>query len=133
MPLYKKNILVYCNVGGIMAEEVTIFDKIIQGEAEADVVYDDEVAIAFKDIAPVAAHHVLVVPKKKIASMAEAGMHEPVYLGRFLQVISRVAEQLGLNENGYRVVINHGRDAQQSVPYLHAHIIAGRPLMWPPG
>ena len=116
-----------------MAEGDTIFDKIIRGEAEADVVYDDEVAIAFRDIAPVAAHHVLVVPKKRISSIVDIGKFEPAYLGQFMQVISRVAEQLGLNEKGYRVVINHGRDAQQSVPYLHAHIIAGRPLMWPPG
>ena len=111
----------------------TIFDKIIRGEATADVLYEDHIAIAFRDIAPVAAHHVLVVPKKKIQSIATIQDIDPTYLGQFLLVIPKVAAQLGLEKDGYRVVINHGRDAQQSVPYLHAHIIGGRPLEWPPG
>lgn len=116
-----------------MANDETIFDKIIKGEAAADVVYEDEIAIAFRDIAPVATHHILVVPKQKVKSIVDIESLDPIYLGKFLQVVAQVAAQLGLNENGYRVVINHGRDAQQTVPYLHAHVIAGRPLMWPPG
>lgn len=111
----------------------TIFDKIVAGKIESEFVYEDEHVIAFKDINPQAPVHVLVLPRNKFVNLIEAKDLDPVDLGRFLQGVSKCAETLGLEENGYRVVINSGRQAQQSVEYVHAHILGGRQLQWPPG
>lgn len=111
----------------------TIFDKIIAKELPADVVYEDDDILAFKDINPVAPLHIIVIPKQKVKSITAVDELGAEYLGRFLQSIPRVANLCGVEEDGYRVVINHGRHGQQTVDYLHAHIIAGRQLSWPPG
>lgn len=113
--------------------EETIFDRIIAGEIPADVVYRDDAVIAFRDINPQAPVHVLVVPLARMESIADAADQDPETLGRFLQGIAATARELGLEEKGYRVVFNTGRDALQTVQYVHAHILGGRKLGWPPG
>lgn len=111
----------------------TIFDKILAGELPADVVHEDEDILAFRDINPVAPIHVLVIPKQRAASIVTLNELSTEYLGRFLRAIPRIAKLCGLEEGGYRVVVNHGTHGQQTVDYLHAHIIGGRQLTWPPG
>lgn len=111
----------------------TIFDKIIAGEIESEFVYEDDHVVAFKDINPQAPVHVLVLPRQKFVSLKDAKALDPEELGRFIQGVSKCAEKLGLEKDGYRVVINSGKHAQQSVEYVHAHIIGGRQLQWPPG
>lgn len=113
--------------------ELTIFDRILKGEIPADILYQDDDVVAFRDIQPVAPVHVLVIPRSKFASLIEARDQDPLVLGRLMQGISRVAASLGLDADGYRVVFNSGRNAQQSVAYVHAHVIGGRALGWPPG
>jgi histidine triad (HIT) family protein len=115
-----------------MAED-TIFDRILRKEIPATVVYEDEHVVAIKDINPAAPVHVLVMPRRKMADLREAPQASPADLAGFLAGISRAATALGLDTHGYRTVINTGRDAQQSVAYLHAHIMGGRALGWPPG
>ncbi|MFW7380360.1 MAG: histidine triad nucleotide-binding protein [Oligoflexus sp.] len=115
-----------------MSDE-TIFDKILAKEIPAQVVYEDDDVLAFHDINPQAPVHVLVIPKKKWKSFKDLQDADPVEVGRYMGKVSRVARELDLDDSGYRVVINHGRDGQQSVSYIHAHIIGGRALRWPPG
>ncbi len=111
----------------------TIFDRILAGDIPADTVYEDEDVLAFRDINPQAPIHVLVVPKHRVERFADLADRSDAWIGRFFSTVSRIAGLLGLNENGYRVVINNGKDGQQSVEYLHAHILGGRGLSWPPG
>lgn len=115
-----------------MAEE-TLFDKILAGEIPSEGVYEDDDVYAFRDINPQAPVHILVIPRKKLASFIEVKGADPETIGRFMQSVSKVATELGLDEGGYRVVFNSGPDAQQSVAYIHAHILGGRQLSWPPG
>jgi histidine triad (HIT) family protein len=110
----------------------TLFTKIIKREIPADIVYEDELAIAFKDIHPQAPVHILVVPKHPIAKLADADSQDHRLMGHLLLTVKRVAEQAGLS-NGYRVVINTGEDGGQTVYHLHLHILGGRPMAWPPG
>ena len=110
-----------------------IFEKIIAREIPADIVYEDEMVLAFRDINPKAPTHVLIVPKKSLARLSEAGAEDEKLLGRLLLKAGEVARQLGLNKSGYRVVINNGRDGGETVPHLHCHILGGRGLAWPPG
>ncbi len=112
---------------------MTIFDRILAGEAPADVVADDEHLLAFRDINPQAPVHVVVIPKRKVRSFAELGRLDAAAVGAFMQGVARVAAELGLEERGYRVVFNCGRHGQQTIDYLHAHILGGRQLRWPPG
>lgn len=111
----------------------TIFDKILAGEIQADTVYEDDEVLAFRDINPQAPTHVLVIPKHRVKRFAELADRGDAWIGTFFSRVSKIAAVLGLNENGYRVVINNGKDGQQSVEYLHAHILGGRALNWPPG
>ena len=113
--------------------EETIFDKIIAGETQADIVYQDENVVAFRDINPQAPVHVLVVPRTRIASLARTTDHEATVVGALMHGIAKTARALEVEESGYRVVFNTGKDALQTVPYIHAHILAGRKLGWPPG
>ncbi len=110
----------------------TIFSKIIRREIPADIVYEDNLALAFKDIHPQAPIHILVIPKKIIATLADAESEDHALLGHLLLTAKRVAEEAGL-KNGYRVVINTGDDGGQTVHHLHLHILGGRQLEWPPG
>jgi histidine triad (HIT) family protein len=114
-------------------EEKTIFEKIISGEIPADIVVDSEHFLAFRDINPQAPVHVLVIPKVKVRGLDELYKLDPDQVNEFMQGISETAETLGLEESGYRVVFNTGPDAQQTVEYLHAHILGGRKMNWPPG
>jgi len=110
----------------------TLFTRIIQREIPANIIYEDELAIAFHDINPQAPVHVLVVPKKPIPRLADAIPEDHRILGHLLMTVKRVADQLGL-EKGYRVVINTGEDGGQTVYHLHLHLLGGRSLTWPPG
>jgi histidine triad (HIT) family protein len=110
----------------------TIFSKIIRKEIPADIVYEDDLALAFKDINPQAPVHILVIPKKPIVQLATAESDDHAVLGHLLLTAKRVAEEAGLS-NGYRVVINNGADGGQTVDHLHLHILGGRSLQWPPG
>lgn len=110
----------------------TIFSKIIRREIPADIVYEDDLAIAFKDINAQAPVHILLIPKQPIAQLAEVESQDRDLLGHLLLTAKHVAQQVGL-DNGYRVVINTGPDGGQTVYHLHVHIIGGRQMMWPPG
>ena len=110
----------------------TIFSKIIRREIPADIVYEDDLALAFNDIQPQAPVHILVIPKKPIPQLADAESQGHALMGHLLLTVKRVAEQAGLS-NGYRVVINNGDDGGQTVPHLHLHILGKRQMKWPPG
>jgi histidine triad (HIT) family protein len=110
----------------------TIFSRIIRREIPADIVYEDDLAIAFKDVHPQAPVHILVIPKQPIPKLADAESSDHALMGHLLLTVKRVAEQAGLT-NGYRVVINNGDDGGQTVNHLHLHILGGRPMQWPPG
>lgn len=111
----------------------TLFEKIIAREIPAKIVYEDDKVIAFRDINPQSPTHVLIIPKKPIPRIAEAAPEDHQLLGHLLLKAAAVAEQLGLNENGYRLVFNNGKHAGEAVPHLHCHILGGRPMGWPPG
>jgi histidine triad (HIT) family protein len=111
----------------------TLFEKIIARDIPADIIYEDDLALAFRDINPQAPVHFLMIPKKPIPRIAEAETGDHNLLGHLLLKAAAVAKAEGLSENGYRVVINNGRDGGESVPHLHVHILGGRPLTWPPG
>jgi histidine triad (HIT) family protein len=110
----------------------TLFSKIINREIPADIVYEDNLVLAFRDIAPQAPVHILVIPKKPIPKLADAESQDHALMGHLLLTVKRVAEQEGLT-NGYRVVINTGADGGQTVDHLHLHILGGRSMTWPPG
>lgn len=110
----------------------TIFSKIIRREIPADIVYEDNLALAFKDVNPQAPVHILVIPKQPIAQLADAEAKDHALMGHLLLTAKRVAQQAGL-DNGYRVVINTGADGGQTVYHLHLHILGGRQMKWPPG
>ncbi|NEO55621.1 MAG: histidine triad nucleotide-binding protein [Okeania sp. SIO3B5] len=115
-----------------MSEQDTLFSKIIRREIPADIVYEDDMALAFKDINPQAPVHILVIPKKPIPRLADAVPEDHSLMGHLLLTAKRVAQEAGL-ENGYRVVINNGAEAGQTVFHLHLHILGGRQMQWPPG
>lgn len=110
----------------------TIFSKIIRREIPADIVYEDDLCLAFRDIAPQAPVHILVIPKKAIPKLADATSDDHALMGHLLLKVKQVAEEAGL-DNGYRVVINTGVDGGQTVDHLHLHILGGRYMEWPPG
>lgn len=110
----------------------TIFKRIIDKEIPAKILYEDDQCLAFHDVGPQAPTHVLVIPKKEIASLAAATDADEALLGHLLLVVRKLAEQLGLS-GGYRVVMNCGPDGGQSVDHLHLHLLGGRALTWPPG
>lgn len=115
-----------------MDEKVTIFDKIKNKEMKAQIVYEDETVLAFHDISPQAPVHVLVIPQHKVVGFSTLTEESDAFVGAFIKGVARVAKQLGLEE-GYRIVFNSGRHGQQTVDYIHAHIVGGRQLNWPPG
>ena len=111
----------------------TLFEKIIVREIPSQVVYEDDLVFAFKDITPQAPTHVLIVPKKPIPRIAEATDADHQMLGHLLLKAAEVADKIGLKKTGYRLVINNGSDGGESVPHLHCHILGGRKMTWPPG
>jgi histidine triad (HIT) family protein len=111
----------------------TIFGKIIRKEIPANIVYEDDLCLAFTDINPQAPAHILVIPKQPIPKLSDVTAADKELLGHLLLTVKKVADQAGLTENGYRVVINTGNDGGQTVFHLHMHILGGRSLQWPPG
>ena len=113
--------------------EMTLFEKIIAREIPAEILYEDDLCLCFRDIAPQAPVHLLVVPKKPIVRVAEAAAEDKEVLGHLLLTAQLVAKQEGFVDDGFRVVINNGADGGEAVPHLHVHILAGRKMTWPPG
>ena len=111
---------------------MTIFQMILDRKIPADIVYEDEHAIAFRDINPQAPVHVLVIPAAHLRDAAELAVADPELAGRLLATAAQVAESEGL-ASGYRIVLNTGADAGQTVFHVHAHVLGGRDLLWPPG
>ena len=112
---------------------MTLFEKIIARQIPADIVYEDDLVLAFRDIKPHAPVHVLIIPKKPIVRIADATPADEKLLAHLLLKAAEVADKLGLKSTGYRLVINNGPHAGESVPHLHCHILGGRSLAWPPG
>jgi histidine triad (HIT) family protein len=112
---------------------MTLFERIVAREIPAEIVYEDELVIAIRDIKPQAPVHILLIPKKRIQRIADAGVDEQSLLGHLLLKAPVVARKAGIADTGFRLVINNGRDAGETVPHLHCHILGGRPLGWPPG
>ena len=112
---------------------MTLFQKIAAREIPADIVHETDEFLAIRDVNPQAPTHVLIVPKRVIPRIADAAEGDAALVGRMLIASREIAEQLGVAASGYRLVINNGRDAGETVPHLHIHLLAGRPLSWPPG
>ena len=110
----------------------TIFKRIIDREIPAKIVFEDEQCLAFHDVAPQAPTHIVVIPRKEIASLAQVADEDAALMGHLIVVIRKLAEQLNLSD-GYRVVMNCGKHAGQSVDHLHFHLLGGRRFTWPPG
>ena len=111
----------------------TLFTRIIKREIPATIVFEDDRAIAIRDINPQAPKHILVIPKQVIARAGEAKASDEATLGHLVTVAAEIARKEGIDKTGYRLVINHGKDAGESVPHLHLHLLGGRPMAWPPG
>lgn len=111
----------------------TLFQKIADKEIPAAIVYEDELCVAFRDIAPTAPVHVLLVPRKPIPDIAAATAEDAALLAHLMLKVGEIARAEGLAEGGFRTVMNTGEQAGQTVPHLHIHIIGGRSLQWPPG
>jgi histidine triad (HIT) family protein len=111
--------------------EGCVFCRIVAGEIPAQIVYSDDHAIAFRDIHPVAPFHVLVVPRKHIASVAQAGDEDSEVLGRCLLAARNVAREAGIADAGFRTIVNTGSDAGQTVFHLHLHVLGRRMFEWP--
>ena len=110
----------------------TIFQKIIDREIPADIVYEDDLCVAFRDVSPQAPTHLLVIPKKPIVSIAHLEEDDAALLGHLWLTIRNLAASLELGD-GYRVVVNCGKEGGQTVDHLHFHLLGGRPMTWPPG
>lgn len=114
---------------------MTLFEKIIAREIPAQIIYEDDHCFAINDINPQAPHHVLIIPRRVIPRVGDAAAGDQATLGALLLAAGKIAAQLGVHgtSRGFRLVINHGRDAGETVPHLHVHLLAGRDLGWPPG
>ncbi|XP_068172573.1 adenosine 5'-monophosphoramidase HINT1-like [Antennarius striatus] len=113
--------------------EDTVFGKIVRGEIPTKFIFEDLECVAFHDLNPQAPVHFLVVPKKPIVQLSQAEESDAALLGHLLLVAKKCAEMLGLSNDGYRVVINDGRNGGQSVYHLHIHVLGKRQMVWPPG
>lgn len=116
-----------------MAASECLFCRIAAAEVPADIVAEDELVVAFRDISPKAPTHVLLIPREHVTSAADLGEQHAEVLGRLFAMAARVARDAGVVERGFRLVTNAGRGAGQSVPHLHFHLLGGRSLGWPPG
>ena len=108
-----------------------LFCKIINKQIPASIVYEDDLALAFNDINPQAPVHILVIPKKHVNTVDE--LTDMAIVSDLFSVMKKIAAEQGIDQSGYRIVVNHGKDAGQAVPHLHFHLLGGRPLKWPPG
>ena len=111
---------------------LTLFEKIINKEIPAEILYEDDISIVIKDISPQAPTHLLIIPKKVIPKLSDSTQEDQEILGHLMLVAGKVAEDLGLDET-FRLVVNNGAKAGQSVFHLHIHLLSGRSLNWPPG
>ncbi len=111
----------------------TLFEKIRDREIPAEIVHEDDLCLAFRDISPQAPLHILIVPRKPIPRVGEASEDDAAILGHLLITAAEVARHEGVADSGYRLVINNGRDGGEAVPHLHVHLLGGRKLEWPPG
>ncbi len=111
----------------------TIFKKIIDKELPADIIYEDKEIMAFKDISPQAPVHILVVPKKEIATLNDASENDAELLGKIILRAREIAKETGIDEKGYRLVFNCNAEAGQTVFHIHCHLLGGRIMKWPPG
>lgn len=111
---------------------LTLFEKIINKEIPADIIYEDDISIVIKDISPQAPTHLLIIPKKVIPKLSDATAEDQNILGHLMLTAGKIADDLGLDET-FRLVVNNGAKAGQSVFHLHLHLLSGRPLNWPPG
>lgn len=110
-----------------------LFCKIAAGEIPSTKVYEDETVYAFRDIEPQAPEHVLIIPKKHVGSVLELAAEDAGLVAHMFEVVQIVAKELGIAEDGFRLVFNTGKNGQQSVQHLHMHMLGGRMLEWPPG
>ena len=110
----------------------TLFQRILAGEIPAKIAHEDDLAFAIHDISPQAPVHILVIPRKPLPRLAEAGQEDQALLGHLLRVAAEIARRENLAE-GFRIVINNGPHGGESVPHLHVHLLGGRPMTWPPG
>ena len=110
-----------------------LFCKIINKEIPAQIVYEDQNVLAFKDISPQAPVHLLVIPKKHIASINEAGVEDEQLIGKMILAAQKLAKEAGVAEGGYRIVLNCNEDGGQTVFHIHLHLLGGRSMQWPPG
>ena len=115
------------------AESECIFCRIIDGQIPADIIHQDQWCVAIRDINPQAPTHVLVIPREHMESLDDASQRDEPMLGHLLRTSARIANDAGHGESGYRTMINTGAGAGQSVFHLHVHVLAGRPMGWPPG
>jgi len=106
----------------------TVFSKIIAREIPAEIVYEDELVLAFKDIAPAAPVHILIIPKREIATVNDATTEDELALGRMFTAARQIAQDAGIAEDGYRLIVNCNRNGGQEVWHLHMHLLGGRPL-----
>ena len=111
---------------------LTLFEKIINKEIPADIIYEDDISIVIKDISPQAPTHLLIIPKKVIPKLSDATTEDQNILGHLMLIAGKIADDIGLDET-FRLVVNNGAKAGQSVFHLHLHLLSGRPLNWPPG
>ncbi len=112
---------------------MTLFEKIIRREIPARIVHEDDDLIAIHDVNPQAPVHVLVIPKKVVPRVGDADEADVELLGKLILAAGQIAKSLGVYETGFRLAVNHGHDAGETVPHLHVHLLGGRSLAWPPG
>lgn len=112
---------------------MTLFEKIIAREIPADIVFEDDRCLAFRDISPKSPVHILVVPKRVIARVSESAPADTELLGYLLHAAGQIAKSEGIADSGFRLVINSGPDGGETVPHLHVHLLGGRQMAWPPG
>jgi len=110
-----------------------VFCEIARGAIPSQIVYSSPEVTAFRDVNPQAPTHILVIPNQHVESIADLGASDAALLARLVEVTNAVARQEGITDSGYRVVTNHGKNAGQTVPHLHLHVLGGRPMAWPPG
>jgi len=114
-------------------EEETVFSQIIEKKKPAEIIYEDEEVVAFKDINPQAPVHVLIVPRKPIPKLTDAEESDAAVLGKMVMIARKIAKDFGLDDGGFRLLMNEGKNGGQTIYHLHFHLLGGRRLMWPPG
>jgi histidine triad (HIT) family protein len=112
---------------------MTLFERIINREVPAQIIHEDSKCVAIRDINPQAPVHVLIIPRRVISRLGEGAEADAALIGHLLLTAASIAKREGIEESGYRVVVNHGRHAGESVPHLHVHLLGGRQMKWPPG